>query len=57
MLRLIAGLEIAGALPSCLQVRFQANHWLYLENPKEFNELVVKFSYEELAGVAALQHF
>lgn len=57
MLRLIACLEIAGALPSCLQVRFQANHWLYLENPKEFNELVVKFSYEGLAGVAALQHF
>ena len=41
---------------SRLQVRFQANHWLYLENPKDFNDLVVKFSQEGLAGVAALQH-
>lgn len=53
-----AGVEYVGQqIPQCETVRFQANHWLYLENPKEFNELVVKFSYEELAGVAALQHF
>lgn len=37
-------LEVGRAIPNCSNVLFQrGNHWLYLEQPEEFNQLLLEF--------------
>jgi pimeloyl-ACP methyl ester carboxylesterase len=37
-----------------VQVFFeQGNHWLYIEEPEKFNQLVVDFAEKGLAGVSS----
>lgn len=48
-------LYIQGVAPDCCSVVFKrANHWLYLEQPEEFNALLLDFVLKGNAGRAAV---
>lgn len=48
---------IQGVAPDCASVVFKrANHWLYLEQPEAFNELLLDFVEKGNAGRAAVSY-
>lgn len=50
-------LYIQGVAPDCASVVFKrANHWLYLEQPEAFNELLLDFVEKGNAGRAAVSY-
>jgi pimeloyl-ACP methyl ester carboxylesterase len=50
-------LYIQGVAPDCASVVFKrANHWLYLEQPQAFNELLLDFVEKGNAGRAAVSY-
>ena len=50
-------LEVGRLVPDCCSVVFdRANHWLYVEQPAEFNELLLDFVRRGNEGRAKLAH-
>lgn len=44
-------LRVAGLAPDCCSVVFKkGNHWLYLEQPTQFNELLLDFVHNGNVG-------
>lgn len=50
-------LEVGRLIPDCCSVVFdRANHWLHLEQPEEFNKLLVGFVHKGNEGRPKVAH-
>lgn len=50
-------LHIQGVAPDCCSVVFRrANHWLYLEQPEDFNQLLLDFVQKRNVGRAEVSY-